>query len=111
MQRLHPPAPPADAPGPLRFAPPGKLVAALEAAGFRDPGEERRSMLLPWPGSPAELWQHIYEIAVPLRPLFDGLTGDERAAALAESVAGYARYFDGHTMNVPASIVTVSAHS
>jgi len=109
MRRLNPPPPPADAPSPLRFAPPGKLVDALTAAGFRDTREERRSMVLPWPGSPDELWHHIYEIAIPLRPLFDGLSASERAAALAESVAGYAKYYDGSTVNVPASIVTVSA--
>lgn len=110
-RRLSPPPPPADAPGPLRFAPPGKLVDALNAAGFRDTREERRSMVLPWPGPPDELWQHLYDIAVPLRPLFDGLSGDERSAAIRESVEGYAKYYDGKTVNVPAAIVTVSAHT
>jgi len=111
MQRLSPPSPPADAPTPLRFAPPGKLVQALTAAGFHDTREDRRSLVLPWPGSPRELWQHLYEIAVPLRPLFDGLSGDERSAAIDESIAGYAKYYDGKTVNVPASIVTVSARA
>jgi len=111
MQRLSPPSPPADAPTPLRFAPPGKLVQALTAAGFHDMREDRRSLVLPWPGSPRELWQHLYEIAVPLRPLFDGLSGDERSAAIDESIAGYAKYYDGKTVNVPASIVTVSARA
>jgi SAM-dependent methyltransferase len=111
VQRLSPPPPPPDAPSPLRFAPPGKLVDALTAAGFHDTREERRSMVLPWPGPPAELWQHIYEIAIPLRPLFDGLSDDERAAALAESVAGYVKYYDGKAVNVPASIITVSART
>lgn len=111
VQRLAPPPPPRDAPGPLRFAPPGKLVDLLTAASFRDTREERRSMVLPWPGPPGELWQHVYDIAVPLRPLFDGLAGDERAAARAESIAGYAKYYDGHTVNVPAAIVTVSART
>ena len=110
-RRLSPPPPPADAPTPLRFAPPGKLVDALTAAGFRDTREDRRSMVLPWPGSPSELWQHLYDIAIPLRPLFDGLSGDERSAAIAESIAGYAKYYDGKTVNVPASIVTVSART
>ena len=111
MQRLSPPPPSPDAPGPLRFAPGGKLAGALTAAGFRDTHEARSSMILPWPGPPDELWQHIYDIAIPLRPLFDGLSGDERAAALAESVAGYAQYYDGRSVNVPASIVTVSART
>jgi SAM-dependent methyltransferase len=110
-RRLSPPPPPPDAPTPLRFAPPGKLVNALAAAGFRDIREDRRSLVLPWPGSPSELWQHLYDIAVPLRPLFDGLSGEERSAAIDESVAGYSTYYDGKSVNVPASIVTVSAYS
>ncbi|HEY8188563.1 MAG TPA: methyltransferase domain-containing protein [Pyrinomonadaceae bacterium] len=110
-RRLSPPPPPADAPTPVRFAPPGKLADALAAAGFFDTREDRRSMVLPWPGSPNELWQHLYDIAIPLRPLFDGLSGDERSAAIGESVAGYAKYYDGKTVNVPASIVTVSART
>jgi len=110
-RRLSPPPPPDDAPTPLRFAPPGKLVDALTAAGFRDAREDRRSLVLPWPGPPNELWQHLYDIAIPLRPLFDGLSGDERSAAIGESVAGYAKYYDGKTVNVPASIVTVSART
>jgi hypothetical protein len=63
------------------------------------------------PPPPDELWQHICDIAFPLRPLLDGLSGDERAAALAESIAGYAKYSDGRAVNVPASIVTVSART
>lgn len=110
-RRLSPPPPPADAPTPLRFAPPGKLVDALTASGFHDAREDRRIMVLPWPGSPDELWQHLYDIAIPLRPLFDGLAGDERSAAIGESVAGYGDYYDGNTVNVPASIVTVSART
>jgi SAM-dependent methyltransferase len=111
LRRLSPPPPPADAPTPLRFAPPGKLVGALTAAGFSDIREDRRTTVLPWPGPPNALWQHLYEIAVPLRPLFDGLSGDERSVAIGESVAGYAQYYDGKTVNVPASIVTVSARA
>jgi SAM-dependent methyltransferase len=111
LRRLSPPPPPADAPTPLRFAPPGKLVGALTAAGFSDIREDRRTTVLPWPGPPNELWQHLSEIAVPLRPLFDGLSGDERSVAIGESVAGYAQYYDGKTVNVPASIVTVSARA
>lgn len=108
-RRLSPHPPADDAPTPLRFAPPGKLVNAFATAGFSEIREDRRSLVLPWPGSPSELWQHLYEIAIPLRPLFDGLSGEERSAAIRESIAGYASYYDGKTVNVPASIVTVSA--
>jgi len=110
-RRLAPPDPPPDAPSPVRFAPPGKLTGALTTAGFRNPRENREIMTLPWPGAPDELWQHLYEIAVPLRPLFDGLPAAARAAAIGESVAGYAQYYDGQVVNVPASIVTVSARA
>jgi SAM-dependent methyltransferase len=110
-RRLSPSPPPDDAPTPLRFAPRGKLVDALTVAGFHDAHEDRRAIVLPWPGSPTELWQHLYDIAIPLRPLFNGLAGDERSAAIAESIAGYANYYDGKTVNVPAAIVTVSART
>ena len=90
---------------------PEPFVGHFNAAGFRDTREDRRSMALPWPGSPNELWQHLYDVAIPLRPLFDGLSGDERAAAIGESVAGYAKYYGGKSVNVPASIVTVSART
>jgi SAM-dependent methyltransferase len=109
LRRLAPPAPPPDAPGPLRFAAPGVLHDELVRAGFNDVHEEKRSVVLPWPGPAAELFQHLYDVAIPARPLFDGLGPSEREQAIDEAVAGYRRYDDGTHVNVPASIIVCSA--
>jgi SAM-dependent methyltransferase len=108
MQRLSPPPPPADAPTPLRFAASGSLSRELGDAGYHRVREEQRSVNLPWPGSPEELWQHLYDVAVPMRPLFDGLVPAERAQAVSEAVAAYNAYYDGSSVNVPAAIVVAS---
>ena len=83
------------------------------ACGTSDPAIEIARRIAPTGRVTATdlIWQHLYDIAIPLRPLFDGLSGDERSAAIDESVAGYAKYYDGKTVNVPASIVTVSARA
>jgi SAM-dependent methyltransferase len=108
MQRLNPPAPPPDAPGPLRYAAPGSLSRELGAAGFEAVQEQEHVVELPWPGSPDELWQHLYDVAVPARPLFDGLPPTERDDAVAEAVAGFGEYYDGVHVNVPAAIVVAA---
>lgn len=47
-------------------------------------------------------------MAVPMRPLFDGLPPAERAQAVAEVVAGYRQFYDGEHVNVPAAVVVAS---
>ena len=80
----------------------------MTAAGFVSVREEQRTVDLPWPGPPEELWQHLYDVAVPMRPLFDGLPPAERQRAVAEAVAGYRQYYDGEHVNVPAAIIVAS---
>lgn len=109
MQRLNPPPPPPDAPGPMRYAAAGSLSNALGAAGFGAVAEEQQTIELSWPGSPEELWRHLYDVAVPMRPLFDGLPAAEREQAIAEAVAGYAHYDDGEQVRVPAAVIIASA--
>jgi SAM-dependent methyltransferase len=108
MRRLNPPAPAPDAPGPLRYAAPGSLSRELDAAGFDAVHERQHVVELPWPGSPDELWQHLYDVAVPARPLFDGLEPAERDDAVAEAIAGFGEYYDGVRVNVPAAIVVAA---
>jgi SAM-dependent methyltransferase len=108
IRRLNPPAPPPDAPGPLRYAAPGSLSRELGAAGFEAVHEQQDVVELPWPGPPDELWQHLYEVAVPARPLFNGLAPIEREDAVAEAVAGFGEYYDGVHVNVPAAIVVAA---
>jgi hypothetical protein len=73
FSRLRPPPPPPDAPAPFRFATEGRIAVALGEAGFLNVREERLVVPMSWPGTPQELWQHIYEVGAPLRPVFDGL--------------------------------------
>ena len=60
-------------------------------------------------GPPEELWQHLYEIAAPFRPVVDGLTPDDRERAIGEVLAGLRRYYDGERTTTPAAVVVASA--
>ena len=51
------------------------MSANLIRAGFNQVEEETHVIPMPWPGPPEELWQHLYEIAAPFRPIVDGLAG------------------------------------
>jgi SAM-dependent methyltransferase len=89
--------PPPDAPTPLRFSPPGSLSAEMSRAGFKDVVEERKLLELKWPGPPPELWRHLYEIASPLRIVFDSLSPTDFQDAYNEAMALLHKNFDGET--------------
>jgi hypothetical protein len=63
------PAKPATAPAgpftPFRFARPGSLRAALQAAGFARVDETTAVFPWPWPGPAAEMWCALRELAGP----------------------------------------------
>jgi SAM-dependent methyltransferase len=109
LQRAHLPPPPPGAPQPFRFAAPGALTAELDHAGFREVEEATHVIPMPWPGPPEELWQHLYDIAAPFRPVVDGLAPAERERAIGEVLAGLRRYYDGERTNTPAAIVVAAA--
>ncbi len=109
LQRAQLPPPPPGAPQPFRFAAQGALTAALDDAGFRQIQEATHVIPLPWPGPPEELWQHLYDIAAPFRPVIDGLAPDERESAISEVLTGLRRYYDGERTTTPAAIVIASA--
>jgi SAM-dependent methyltransferase len=105
FSRLQPPPPPPDAPTPFRFAAEGRIATLLGQAGFSNVREERSVVPMPWPGTPQELWQHIYEVGAPLRPVFDGLAAAERDRAISEVLAGFDKYFDGKHVTTPGCVV------
>ena len=109
FKRVAVAAPPPGAPQPLRFAQAGSLSATLRAAGFTSVEEESRSITSRWPGPPEEFWQHFYDIAVPFRPLFDGLPATERDAAIGEVIETLRAHYDGEHVNIPAAIVVATA--
>jgi hypothetical protein len=62
------------------------LGAELERAGFHQVNDRTHVIPAPWPGSPEEYWQQFYDVAVPMRPLFDSLAADDFTQARAEAV-------------------------
>jgi SAM-dependent methyltransferase len=108
FKRVDVPPPPPGMPTPARYAQAGSLSGDLRQAGFREVHEETRTINLGWPGTPEELWQHFYEVAVPFRPVIDGLPGTEREQAIHEAIEGFRRYYDGKSVNTPADIIVAT---
>lgn len=102
------PMPPPDLPHPFRFAQAGTLGLELERAGFRDVQEETRIVPMPFAGPPEENWRNLYETAVPVRPLIDGLGAEEREMAVGEVLAGLRQHYDGSYTSPPAAFVIAS---
>lgn len=103
-----PAPPPADMPGPFRFAQAGTLGAELERAGFQDVREETVVIPMPWAGPPEEHWQNFYDVARPVRPLIDSFSAEERGAAIGEVLAGLRQHYDGVYTSPPGAFVIAS---
>jgi SAM-dependent methyltransferase len=108
LQRVTLPEMPADAPSPFRFAAPGALSGELGRAGFGRVDERTLVIPAPWPGTPEEYWQHFYDVAVPVRPIFDSLPPEEFARARAEAVALLRARYDGGTVHTTVATVIAS---
>lgn len=87
------------------YAAPGKLGGELQAAGFTSVVEEARVVRISWPGTPEELWQRQYEVSAPMRPYFNSFSETERAACIAEVVAGLRSRYDGREIPAAAPII------
>lgn len=107
LKRKALPVLPADAPEPFRFAKFGSLSSVLQKANFRDIQEETRLVPCLWQGLAEELWQHIYDQAVPFQPFFDSFEPDERKQAVNEVINGFQQYADGQKITLTAAINTV----
>jgi ubiquinone/menaquinone biosynthesis C-methylase UbiE len=107
--RVELPPLPTDMPHPLRFAQTGLLAAELERAGFRDVAEATHIVPMRWPGPPEEFWQSFYDVAVPMRPLIDGLPSDERQAAIGEILEGLRALYDGAYTTTPCAFAIATA--
>jgi SAM-dependent methyltransferase len=108
LQRVPLPEFPPDAPTPFRFAAAGALGGALGQAGFRQVDERTLVIPAPWPGTPEEYWQQFYDVAVPMRPLFDSLPPDEFNQAKAEAAELLRAQYDGATVHATVAIVVAS---
>ena len=97
-----------DAPGPLRFAEPGKLARLVKAAGFQDVRETSHDLPAPFRGSPEELLAAMMEIAGPFRNAAASLSEKDRQAAQEEAYANLRGVYDGKFVNLKAPVLIVT---
>ena len=100
-----------DGPGPMRFAEPGKLKRAVEAAGFRDVNESIQTLPAPFRGSPEELLTSMMEIAAPFRNAAATLSEDDQRAAQQEVYDNLRPLHDGILTTVTAPVLIVTGVS
>jgi SAM-dependent methyltransferase len=105
MKYVEAPPPDPDAPHAFMFGERGLLTTKLKAAGFADAGEEVRTVIGRWDGTPEEYWQQFTEVAAPFRPLIAKLTPETRAKVESEIYAGLRSLGDGAGFSMPLEIV------
>lgn len=103
------PSPPPGAPHPARFGTPGSLSTELRTAGFASCMEKSVTVTQRWPGPPEEVWTRQYEISAPLRPYFNSFAPDVQAEAIKETIAGFAKHYDGKEVVMRSAIVVATA--
>ena len=100
VKRL-PEVPDPNAPGPMRFAEPGKLAGEMNRAGFRDVTEEILNLPSLWPGTPEDVLASLLDLATPLRHAIADFTQEQRDEATREVLDTLRPKFDGtHTHSV-----------
>jgi SAM-dependent methyltransferase len=87
LSRVALPAPEPGAPHPYRFATPGSLRAAMEAAGLEGVEEEVALVSVAFPGTAADFLRWFREVAIPMDFIWETLGPDESARAVAEIIA------------------------
>ncbi|MDQ6906626.1 MAG: class I SAM-dependent methyltransferase [Chloroflexota bacterium] len=108
--QTNPPlTPDPDAPHPLKFAPAGKLSAALRAAGFAAIREEMQIVPLPWPGTPEEFLGYIRSDMVTFDTLLLRIPPVQQTTALDEVFTSIRQYDDGECVQFSAAIIVASA--
>jgi ubiquinone/menaquinone biosynthesis C-methylase UbiE len=103
------PPPPPDSPHVFRFADEKKLDHLLCLAGFQQISATKHKINWPWPGTPEEAWQGTSELAAPFKRIINATPPDKRELAIHEAIEGFRRLYDGHSVNLPATIVAATA--
>jgi ubiquinone/menaquinone biosynthesis C-methylase UbiE len=109
LKHVQAPPPPPDAPGVFRYADEQKLADTVRAGGFREVRTKRVAVKWPWPGPPQEQWEATREIAAPFKKMIAALPEDKKEAVIREVIEGIARYYDGNSVNFPATLLAVQA--
>ena len=108
LKRLNVPPPPRDAPHVFRFADETKLASTLATAGFAGVKTSKTQVAWPWPGPPEEAWESMKELAAPFRKLIAAVPPDQMETTVGEVMVGIRRFYDGKSVNFPATVVTVT---
>jgi SAM-dependent methyltransferase len=95
-------------PDPFRFSAPGSLSAVLRSAGFREVGEETKTLPWTWPGTPEEVWEQAQAVAVPFRAMLDRVPAPMWPQIHAEVRAAIGQYVEGENIAFGASVVLAS---
>ena len=103
------PPPPPDSPHVFRFADEKKLSELLCLAGFQDVHVAKHKINWAWPGTPEEAWQGGSELAAPFKRIINATPPDKRELAIHEVIEGYRRFYDGQSVNIPATINSATA--
>jgi ubiquinone/menaquinone biosynthesis C-methylase UbiE len=108
LKRLNVPPPPLDAPHIFRFADETKLARTLMTAGFAGVQTSKAQVAWPWPGPPEEAWESMQELAAPFRKLIAAMPSEQMETVVGEVMAGMRRFYDGKSVNFPATVVMVT---
>ncbi|HXH65966.1 MAG TPA: class I SAM-dependent methyltransferase [Candidatus Limnocylindrales bacterium] len=103
------PPPPPDSPQVFRFADENKLAATISAAGFQDVRVAKHKINWAWPGTPEQAWQGGSELAAPFKRIIAATSPDKRELAIHEAIEGYRHFYDGQSVNIPATINSATA--
>jgi SAM-dependent methyltransferase len=109
LKYVEVPPPPPDAPHVFRFADENKLAATISAAGFQDVRVTKHKINWAWPGPPEQAWQGGSELAAPFKRILAATPPDKRELAIHEAIENYRRFYDGQSVNIPATINSATA--
>jgi SAM-dependent methyltransferase len=109
MDRFSPePQLPPDAPGPFRFATPGKLRSIVEEAGARDVTERLFHFSISAPLSPEDFWDLRCDMAEKLRKRIAALPTDVRIELKKQALDAFRPYAKGAGVSFPGEALIVS---
>lgn len=99
--------PPPDAPNVFRFAKPGSLAAAMEAAGFQPVSERQQPISWRWPGTLESFWEWYWQ-GTPFRSAVENAEPEKRQAVIDDLREAFAAFQKGDGLDFGAVIVLAS---
>ena len=107
-QYITPEPSPCDAPGPFRFAEPGRLLAIMHELGFVDTRERVLQFRIEVPMSAEKFWEFRLEWADKLRARIAALPARAQSDIRGRVLDGFRAYFHEGGLAIPAEVLIVS---